>query len=353
MHGGDIYSDAFPRGRELVDFSSNGNPYGPPEGVGKSLSKALGQAGKYPDLSYRNLKAHILDYHGQSDLSIVLGNGASEVIHRAFTGLSRVVLLGPGYSEYEKSARDHGVSIHWLALEEESRDGLWRLKLPLVKTLAALGEADGIVVAHPNNPDGSVLDPGTMEELVRFAKNRGKRIVVDETFFDYTLGVPSFVRYLGKGLDLIVIRAITKFYGLPGVRFGYGLVSSPETYEGLVAHQLPWNINSFAETFATICLGDAAYRDRMVKRNAAERRVFTQALQGLPLVRKVYQSQGNYLLVALAGWEGPRLKDRLLSQGFLIRSCHDYRGLGPVYIRLAVKKPEDNRNLIEALKKLV
>jgi threonine-phosphate decarboxylase len=354
MHGGDIYSDDCPRGRKLTDFSANSNPYGPPEGVEAALREALGHARRYPDTAYRDLKNHIIDYHGLSGTSVILGNGAGEIINSAFRGLKKVVLLGPGYSEYEKSALEHGVAISWVMMKEEAGEGFSSFSFPLEEALTALKEAEGILVAHPNNPDGNVLGPEAMEALVDFARTQGKRLVVDETFFDYAGDqVTSFTEYSSQEMDLVVIRAITKFYGLPGVRFGYGLVSDPATCETMRAPQLPWNINSFAETFAKICLADRDYQRRMAGLNAAERARFGEALRTLPMIRRVYHSEGNYLLVELRDWQGIRLKEKLLALGYLIRSCHDYRGLGPGHVRLAVKRPEDNRGLVEALKTLV
>ena len=354
MHGGDIYSNEHPSGRNLIDFSSNSNPYGPPDGVKNNLNLALEHAQKYPDIEYRLLKEEIRKYHELKKSNLILGNGAGEVIDLAVKRVKLLLILNPAYSEYEESAKRYGVKVfhskYKHCIVEDKRYGL---EINEEDFWDEFSLVDALALAHPNNPDGNVLDLNKMRKIIDFAKQNKKKLIIDETFFDYTNIQESFTSFLEEDVDLIVIKAITKFYGLPGIRFGYGLCSKESISEEINKYQRPWNINAFADKFAIICLNDNEYKTRMNSINKKERDWLTNELIKLNTVKRVYCSQGNYILLMLQNMKARDLKTKLIKRGILIRNCDNYMGLNEYFIRVAVKKREDNFKLLEEMKNLL
>lgn len=352
-HGGDIYTDQNPTGRKLIDFSSNSNPYGPPAAVYDVLADALEKSMKYPDIEYRFLKSIIGKYHGIDEKNIVLGNGASEIIDLSMLGIKSILMMIPSYSEYEESAGRNEVAVKKIEFRHVlSEKGSYEMKLSIEDIIDAFSRTDALLLAHPNNPDGNMLEKNDIIELVAFARNEHKRIIVDETFFDYSDGKASFIEFIDGEVDLIIIKAITKFYGLPGIRFGYGICGKPSTVKVISKEQIPWNINSFAEMFAIECFSDKEYRMKMNLKNIEERSWLIENLKGIKSIDRVYESNGNYILLKMKNFKSKDVKALLIEKGILIRNCDNYDGLGDDYIRLAVKKRKDNISLLHEMEQL-
>lgn len=351
MHGGDIYSDKNPNGRDLIDFSSNANPYRPPEGVYKIQGEALEHATKYPDIEYRLLRREILAHHNLSDVSIVLGNGAGEIIDLAIRGIKSILILSPSYSEYEESAKRYGIETSYLKYTHyQLKEKKYQLKIDIDDFYRKFKMVEAVIIAHPNNPDGSMLDLKTMKTIIKFAKENNKRIIVDETFFDYSSGELSFIPFLEEDIDLVIIKAITKFYGLPGIRFGYGLCSRDETAKKIRSYQRPWNINAYAEKFAIECFKDIDYKINATIINRDERSWLGGRLIKFDIIERIYMSQGNYILFKLKDVKAGEFREELIKEGILVRNCDDYKGLDEYFVRIAVKKRSENIKLLAVLK---
>ncbi|MGV8146950.1 MAG: pyridoxal phosphate-dependent aminotransferase [Alkaliphilus sp.] len=354
MHGGDIYSDKHPAGRDLIDFSSNSNPYGPPDEVKNNLAVALEHALKYPDIEYRLLKKEIQNHHNLRKANIVLGNGAGEIIDLAIKRVNSLLILNPAYSEYEESAIRYDIKVFHSEYKHCNIEGKkYCLEINGEDFWDKFYKADAVVLAHPNNPDGNVLTLEKMRKIVDFARKNKKKLIIDETFFDYTNEQVSFTSFLEEEVDLIVIKAITKFYGLPGIRFGYGLCSDKNIVEEITNFQRPWNINAFAEKFAVVCFKDEKYKENMTSINREERDWMTNELIKLKNIKRVYISEGNYILLVLQNIKAGDLKKRLIEKGILIRNCDNYKGLNEYSVRVAVKKREDNIKLLKEMEDLL
>jgi len=329
MHGGDIYSNEHPSGRNLIDFSSNSNPYGPPKGVKANLAMALEHANKYPDIQYRLLKKEIQKHNNLKKKNIVLGNGAGEILDLAIRRVESLLILNPAYSEYEESTNRYDIELFHSKYKHcnvasgpsfcqiydvnvEDNRKLYQLEVDEEEFWSKFDIADAVVLAHPNNPDGSTFPVDKMQEIINFTKENKKKLIIDETFFDYTHGQMSFTSFLEEDIDLIVIKAITKFYGLPGIRFGYGLCSNESIAEEIAKYQRPWNINAFAENFAIVCFADKDYSKSMNSINKEEREWMTDELIKIKEIKRVYISQGNYILLMLQKIKAEELKRQLI-----------------------------------------
>lgn len=346
MHGGDIYTEGKFKGIELVDFSSNINFLGIPRSFKDNVYKALEDITCYPDLKYREVKFHLKEYlkAGISEENVILGNGAAEIINLAIRALKRPCIVVPSFSEYETTARNYSEEIVFCNLEEN-------FSYNYNNILGKMVHCDGLVIANPNNPNGGVIDKKNFQQIICYCEEHKKKIIIDEAFVEFASdNNQSFIDMCSKFKCLFIIRAFTKFFAMPGIRFGYGISSDIEFIEKLSKFQIPWNINSFAEIAVKTVLQDKEYINNSKAAVEKERNYFSLKLGEFNFVDKVYESHGNFLLLKLARVSGEELFDYCLAKGILLRSCRNFRGLDDSFIRLAVKSRKDNNKLLRIFK---
>lgn len=342
-HGGDIYTEGKFKGIDLVDFSSNINFLGIPRSFKDNVYKALENIICYPDLKYREVKFHIKEYlkAGIKEENIILGNGAAEIINLAIGALKRPCIVVPSFSEYETTARNYSEEIVFCELEEDFNYNYKNI-------LEKMTHCDGLVIANPNNPNGGIIDKKSFEAILYYCEEHKKKIIIDEAFVEFVSDSnPSFIDICSKFKCLFIIRAFTKFFAMPGIRFGYGISSDVEFIERLAKFQIPWNINSFAEIAVKTVLKDEEYISNSKAFLEKERNYFSLKLREFKFVDKVYESHGNFLLIKLKEASGEELFNYCLEKGILLRRCRNFRGLDDSFIRLAVKSREDNNKLLK------
>lgn len=358
-HGGDAAEVAQRRGLDpgdLLDFSANINPAGPPPGV---LERLAGDAAdvpllaRYPDPNSGRLRAAIAERLGVVQDSIVVGNGAAALIGAVVraSGPGACLLPVPAFGEYRHalSAAGRRVVTHpldpgrgFVADGEALRGELGRERLSLC------------LLANPNNPSGALVPREAVLELAAAAHATGTLLVVDEAFVDY---VPEagVTREAASTPGLVSIRSLTKFYGMPALRVGYA-VASPAV-AGAVRRQMDaWPVTALAENAAVEALADEAYESRSRSANDSARARLVAALGEIPGLR-VYPSSANFLLVELVrpGLRADRVRERLIARHrILVRDGSSYEGLRPnAFLRCAVRGPGENARLAGALRAVV
>lgn len=345
-HGGDIYTEGKLIGVDLLDFSSNINFLGVPESFQRNISKALENLISYPDIKYRETKFYIKEYlkYGIKEENIILGNGSAEIISLAVGTLQRPCIVVPSFTEYEAVARNHKGKINFSFLNEDFTFNYRNI-------MEQMMECDGLVIANPNNPNGGVIDKEAFMKILNYCEAHDKKIIIDEAFIEFiNYNHQSFIDLCMKYKCIFIIRALTKFFAMPGIRFGYGICSDQEYIERLSKLQIPWNINSFAEIAVQTVLKDRDYIHKSKVVIAQERDFFRTRLKEFKFVGKVYDSQANFLLVKLKGASGEGVFDYCIDKGILIRRCSNFRGLNDSFIRLAVKSRKDNNKLLTIFK---
>jgi threonine-phosphate decarboxylase len=344
-HGGRAFELARRLGRppgEILDFSANINPLGPPPGLRRVLGRALAEIVNYPEPHAEPLRAALADRHGVKPSQVLVGNGSTALFYLLCRALRprRAVVFEPAFSEYARALAAAGAEIGRVI----TRRG--RFFCPDASGIdQALALApDLIFVARPVSPGGALPDPEVLAALIRRAAP--VPVVLDEAFLDFT-GEPTWAGH--KARNLIVTRSLTKFYALTGLRLGY-LVGPPQLVAKIAALDEPWSINHLAQTAGLYCLDQTAYAAQTRRVVARARARLVTALEALPGAF-VYPSTANYLLVWVdePGPTVPRLAARLEAQGILIRDCANFRGVGPNHFRVAVKRESDNRRLATAL----
>lgn len=348
VHGGDIYSANSPLGYWL-DFSANINPLGMPGSVQQALQKNLGELVHYPEPRGMALRKMLAEAYGLSEAEVVLGNGAAELFYVYFHAVrpSKVLLPVPSFSEYERAARCSGTEIAYFYLQESEN-----FALDFAKLQAAAEDCQAVVLGNPNNPTGGLLRTEALRAFAAWLQERGKQLLLDESFLLFR---QDWQEYSGCSLlkefdNVLVISSMTKLYAIPGLRLGYALVP-PAMAALLDAHKDVWNVNSLA-----LAAGKAALADKeflLVSRRAVAERiaVFEAALNKFTKLQWAKPTVNFVLLnIEKYGLTSGQLRAAMMEKGILIRDCSNYPGLDERFVRVAIRSPEENDIMLQALR---
>ncbi len=344
-HGGDLLSYEKYYDGELVDFSSNINPLGLPEGLEDILMKNFKDITSYPDIKYRKLKLSISKYLGSEEKHIVVGNGAVEIID-IFTSLAnRVILMIPSFSEYEERALVHKKPVISIPYKED-------FTIDLSEIDKILKKDDLLILGNPNNPTGLRIEKETLIQIYKIVREKQGILLLDEAFFEFSPkdydSVELFKEYKYKHLG--IIRAATKFFALPGIRLGYG-VTSEVLIEEISNAQMPWTVNAFADLAGQYIFHDKDYIKTSKEYIEDQRNYLLGQLSQIKEI-KAYKTHSNYILIKLLKYDEEYIFDALLKQGIVIRKCASFKTFGNNHIRVAIKDRGNNELLIKALRNL-
>lgn len=350
IHGGDIYSAQEKGITELFDFSANTNPLGMPESVQKAAEQAIRQSVHYPDPLCRTLTEAIAENEQTKKEWVVCGNGAADVLFRLIYARKpkHALLLAPTFSEYEQALKAVDCQISYWFLKEENN---FQLMPDFVDCLDYT--VDMVVLCNPNNPTGVLIDFSLMQQILAICKRMNIFVILDECFNDF-LENPQ--QYSGKSElagnpDLFILKAFTKFYGMPGIRLGYGLSSNAPLIDAIYRAGQPWSVSVPAQAAGIAALKREVdgYRCQTKELIRRERAFLKDSLGRLNL--KLFDSQANYLFFKAEGKTD--LKEKMEKKHILIRSCSNYHGLNGEFYRIAVRTHEENITLIRTLEEVL
>jgi histidinol-phosphate aminotransferase len=340
-HGGDIYRNAVE-----LDFSVNVNPLGMPEGVKRALHLAVDASEAYPDIREEQLKEAVSVSTGIPQTQFLCGSGASQLLLAVVQALrpGRTVIPVPSFYGYEHAAAAGGGETVFYGLRKEQGygydSGICEMLTPQTSLL---------FLANPNNPVGNLTEDTALEALLAHCRKQGIYVVLDECFIEFCRKgqAVSFLNRLRDFPNLMVLRAFTKSYAMPGVRLGY-LACADEELLSRIKAQLPeWNLSVFAQRAGVAALEEKDYLKRTVEYVERERTYLMQQLRGLGI--RVYDASANFLLLH----SDLPLYETLLERGILIRDCSNFRGLSQGYYRIAVRRTEENIRLVEAVGQVI
>ena len=341
IHGGDIY-----RNPVTVDFSVNGNPLGTPQSVSEALHQAVGMCGCYPDIEVQALKDAVGRMLAVPKEYLLFGNGASELFLAIVRGVSpkKTVIPVPSFYGYEYAAKAAKSEILYYVLKQENGFCVTE------ELCERLTEDVGVLfLANPNNPTGRLVERETLTAILRHCEEKGIYVVLDECFIEFCGGCPSMLSEIERFPHVILVRAFTKIFSIPGVRLGY-LICKNEPLLAKIAGQLPeWNLSCFAQEAGCACARETALIAETENYVRKERVFLEKELQQKGF--QVFPSAANFILFYSDELpNGETLYERLLKQGILIRDCGNFRGLGRGFYRIAVRSREENIRLLQALK---
>nr|WP_216277893.1 threonine-phosphate decarboxylase CobD [Phormidium tenue] len=330
----------------LVDFSASINPLGPPESVALALTEALGQLRHYPDPDYAALRRALASHHQVPADWVLPGNGAAELLTWAARDLAEgpaagCHLLTPAFGDYGRALAAFGVPIQpWPLSLEMGEDGTLQKAISWPDA-----EVAGVIINNPHNPTGRLFSIDNLKPLL----DRADTVIVDEAFMDF---VPpdrqqSLIVELDRYPNLVVLRSLTKFYTLPGLRIGYAL-GHPDRLRRWQHWRDPWPVNALAAAAAIASVQDKTFQNRTWDWLPPARTALFEGLQAIPGLRPL-AGAANYLLVHTTT-PAPVLQEAMLrSHQVLIRDCLSFPALGADYFRVAVRTAGENERLLTAL----
>jgi threonine-phosphate decarboxylase len=350
-HGGNIFTIARSLGVEpedILDFSASINPLGIAEGVREAVIASFDRVMHYPDSDSTELRQALAELHRVDDKQILVSNGSTELIYLVprLVRKGRGLIVAPAFSEYEKALTRAGMEVHYLKL---SPDNEFQFCLDELEKKLSYG-FEIMFLCNPGNPSGALIPFSVVSEIVDRCRAAGTFLVIDEAFMDFCEGdsAKHLVIHDGHG---IVLRSMTKFFALPGMRIGYA-VASAKLIRRLQFLQGPWSVNTPAQVACLASLRAADYIQCTLRCVEGERAFLVDSLERIGDLRP-YPSVANYLLVRTGKRrKADELRNQLLEQLILIRDCSNFEGLDNSFFRVAVRKRNENERLLEALRQI-
>jgi threonine-phosphate decarboxylase len=355
-HGGNIYEIAKRHGLDptkIIDFSASINPLGlSPKARKKIVREGLSAILHYPDPDSSELRGALAQFHGVGEDQVLAGAGSTEFIYTIprLLKIRRPLIVTPAFSEYENALESSGESCQIYFFESKEGDGF---ELNVEGLMLALTQGyDALYLCNPNNPTGILTDKKDLLRILARTEREKVWFILDEAFIDF-LPEESLMNEARATSRLIILRSLTKFFALPGLRAGY-LVSNPEVSQNFCRYREPWTVNALAQMAAVESLKDQVHITRTKKWVDQERKNLIRELRGIPGFIP-YPSAANYLLVQLhpsLNLTAADLRKKLIPQGILIRDCNSFHHLGPYFFRIAVRSRKENQALLRTLRQV-
>ena len=324
----------------VLDFSENVNPLGVPEGVRQSWPQLLSALPHYPDPAGEPFRSAAADYHGVPAERVLAGNGAAElfsVIAERYRGRT-ALLIHPTFSEYKATLLSKGASCTDLVTDPANPD------FPEDQVMEKMEESDVLYLCNPNNPTGVRLSAETVLRLAEHGLRTGCELVIDEAFMDFAGEEHSVIPHLEEFPHAVVVRSMTKMYGIAGIRLGY-MIGSEEriaSHRKAVPH---WNVNGIAARIGKLCFVEEAFRRQTVRYCKEERRQLAGFLETAGCT--VTDSETNY--ISFRPERSAGLYREMLRQGIVLRHTENFLGMDGAWFRVGIKEPEKMKVLKEAL----
>lgn len=353
-HGANLFDLASKLGikkSEILDFSSNINPFGASKKAKRSVIDNVDMVSIYPDPEYKELKGVISDYCNCKPYNILLGSGATELISAFINTIDpkKALLVSPAYSEYEKELNKIGCNIVKYFAKNESE---FKINVNDLKKEIKTRNYDLVIICNPNNPTGFAFNKDEIKELLSGTKTF---FMIDETYIEFTdTKKYSSTHLIDEHENLFVIRGTSKFFSTPGIRLGYGLISNKMVQDNILKKLDLWNINIFATLMGEIMFKDHEYIDSTIIHMSEERKYLDNELRKIKGI-KVYESHGNFILCEIKedDMTSEKLYNILLKEGIVIRNCSSFEGLSDKFFRVCILKHEENELLIHEINKII
>ncbi|PHM09332.1 threonine-phosphate decarboxylase CobD [Nostoc sp. 'Peltigera malacea cyanobiont' DB3992] len=342
----------------ILDFSASISPLGPPNSAIAAIKSQIGNLKHYPDPNYSELRLALSHFHQVPSEWILPGNGSAELltlIGRELAQLAATILITPAFGDYYRTLAAYNANVlecplisfeRRVPLAEAGRLARAELLFLLNTQHSALSTHCGLLLNNPHNPTGKLF---TRESILPYLEQFAL-VVVDEAFMDF---VPpneeqSLIPVVQKYPNLVVLRSLTKFYSLPGLRLGYA-IAHPDCLAKWQLWRDPWPVNTLAAAAAIAALQDTEFQQQTWAWLPPARNQLFQGLTEIPGLQP-QASAANFLLVESQESTSQLQQQLLKYHQILIRDCLSFKELGDRFFRVAVREESDNQRLLTALK---
>ncbi|MBE9043690.1 threonine-phosphate decarboxylase [Pleurocapsales cyanobacterium LEGE 10410] len=363
QHGGNLNWAATIAGcpvSALTDFSASINPLGTPDSAIAAIIDSTSQLTAYPDPAYTQLRSHLAQHH-QIDPELILpGNGSAELLTWAGRELAQqelTYLITPAFGDYQRALTAFSGKILPCPLNlhlPNMRASPLSLSpqhagKPFVPIPPNPHPQSGLLLNNPHNPTGKLW---TKDEILPYL-SRFNLVVIDEAFMDFLTPSQeqSLIPMVEQYPNLVVLRSLTKFYSLPGLRIGYA-IAHPARLQQWQQWRDPWSVNTLAAAATAAALEDREFQQRTWDWLSPARSRLFQQLSAIDELQP-FSSAVNYLLVKTE-ISATQLQAKLITNyQIVIRDCLSFPELGDRYFRIAVRLPSENIRLVEAITAIV
>jgi threonine-phosphate decarboxylase len=356
VHGGEVWEIAEETGlsvEDLVDFSSSINPLGPSPRALEAIKNSFDKITLYPDSNSTALREALACHFGNINKNnVIVGNGSTELIYlfaQVFLKRGDVALVAaPSFGEYANAIVKSGGKSKHLKLTHNFQ----------IELNAFLEEMEGlraVFLCNPNNPTSMLIPDNTLREIIEKALEEEVVVLLDEDFIEFVEDEKrhSLVNRISKYPNVFVLRTFTKFYGLTGLRVGYG-IADEETIEVFSKAKMPWNVNSLAQAAARAAMADKEHSRRTIELMKEEKKFLSNELSRIDGFH-VFPADTNFILVDVrkTGFRASQLREKMIRHGLLVRDCSSFIGLDTFYVRVAVRTRKENERLLDAFRKVL
>jgi L-threonine-O-3-phosphate decarboxylase len=361
LHGGNLVwaatlADCSPDA--ILDFSASINPLGLPESAIAALQNSIADLRAYPDPNYTRLRTALSEFHNISPDWILPGNGAADLLTwacRELAELDQTLLPTPAFSDYFRALNAFSAKItphqFWgmeppTSVQRSAFSVQHCSARPLPSALCPLpSNHSGLLLNNPHNPTGQLF----CRESILSCLDDFALVVVDEAFMDF---LPpgqdqSLIEFVQEHPNLVVVRSLTKFYSLPGLRLGYA-IAHPERLKRWQQWRDPWAVNAIAAAVGEVVVRDRAFQQQTWDWLTESRPQLFAGIANLPGLTP-FPSAANFLLVHSESSVVELQKQLLTHRQILIRDCISFTELGDRYFRTAIRTPSENQKLLDSL----
>ncbi len=337
---------------QVADFCYLSNKFFPsPEMIAALAEGFEDLVRNYPSMQeeQRRLVGNLTGYE---PAQILVGNGASELIHLVAARLGKRWLMPcPSYMEYENVIRDFKRELHLLLLRESEN---FEVDVGRVLEEMDAHKLDAVVFPNPNSPTGQKIPEAGLRKLLDNSRHL-EAVVIDESFIEFTspdrAAIPTVRNLLDEFPNLIIIRSLGKDFGACGLRLGLMATANRKWLDEIRRFLPVWNISPLAEKFVRLCLDRRADYEKARVACIQETQSLAKRLSDFPQL-KVFPTASNFILFKILDERctSTQMRDCLLSEeGLYVRDCSRKQGLSNKFIRVGTNLPAENSRLVDAI----
>ena len=352
-HGGNVQSLAAELGcpaEDIIDMSSNLNPFGPPPGLLDHLQEHLRDIYALPEMDAAGMIQAFADFYDLDPARVQAGNGTTQLIDAVPPALNaqNPLILVPTYSEYARACRMHNLEPAFFAAS--AQEGF---RADMSAFLRAVPGHDLVFCCNPNNPTGVLIPRSDILALVD--EHPRVRFVIDESYLPFVSGAKDVTLIHAHRPNLFVCNSMSKIFRIPGLRVGF-LIGPAERMPDFTVLGQPWSVNALAQAAV-----------RFLMRRKETTRAFVQQSRDLMIREKArflesaaacrdlcfFPGATYFVLASLQGAGTVQALCRALSrEKILIRDCGNFEGLPPGFLRISLKTRSENQQLLNTLQRL-